>query len=492
MSSRNKNCRMSKRARGEEHFTVRKRARSSGYVAPSGRAYAKIPYEVSQAGRFWRIKKDLPADQYWKKRYFRRRITGRGDYKWSSKRNTGSNIGGYLGSKAGQFIGGAAHNLFSALTGLGDYSVKRNVLMGNNLPQIVNNTGPGGTTIRFQEYLGDVYTGGTDVFKIDSYLINAANPKTFPWLSQIAANYEQYDIEGMVFSFTSTSADALNSTNTALGTVMMATQYDVLDEPFNSKTEMLNYEFSTSCKPSHSNLHMIECDPRQTTINELYCLYNQEVPPNGDPRLYHLGKFSIATTGFQHNQPTNIGQLQVTYQVRLLKPKLYTSLGLTTETYTAYAQGAADTFTDVIPLGDYRTEWRVIYSNSDIKVAAETENGPAIIQLPQSTARLTYLVDIWWYGVTKADETRIPNPIAGASHCEVIGQIRESGTHTTSDRVAMSFFVQTDGSGKQPEISLTNSGAVLPLGDNRHMQINITGVSSAVLPSVKQINSIPG
>ena len=68
-----------------------------------------------------------------------------------------------------------------------------------------------------------------DVFKIDSYLINAANPKTFPWLSQIAANYEQYDIEGMVFS-----ADALNSTKTALGTVMMATQYDVLDEPLNS------------------------------------------------------------------------------------------------------------------------------------------------------------------------------------------------------------------------------------------------------------------
>ena len=346
---------MSKRAMEVEVVAPRKRRRTNSYVKPTGRAYAKIPYEISQPKRFWRIKPGLSGEAYWRKRYFRRRITGRGDYKWSSKRNTGSNIGGYLGSKAGQFIGGAAHNLFTALTGLGDYSVKRNVLIGNNLPQIVNNTGPGGTTIRFQEYLCDVYTGGKDVFKIDSYLINAANPKTFPWLSQIAANYEQYDIEGMVFSFTSTSADALNSTNTALGTVMMATQYDVLDEVFNSKTEMLNYEFSTSCKPSHSNIHMIECDPRQTTINELYCLYNQEVPPNGDPRLYHLGKFSIATTGFQHASPINIGQLQVTYQVRLLKPKLYTSLGLTTETFTAYARGEADTFTNVIPLGDYRT-----------------------------------------------------------------------------------------------------------------------------------------
>lgn len=479
---------MSKRAMEVEVVAPRKRRRTDSYVKPTGRAYAKIPYEISQPKRFWRIRPGLSGEAYWRKRYFRRRITGRGDYKWSSKRNTGSNIGGYLGSKAGQFIGGAAHNLFTALTGLGDYSVKRNVLMGNNLPQIVNNTGPGGTTIRFQEYLGDVYTGGTDVFKIDSYLINAANPKTFPWLSQIAANYEQYDIEGMVFSFTSTSADALNSTNTALGTVMMATQYDVLDDPFTSKTEMLNYEFSTSCKPSHSNLHMIECDPRQTTINELYCLYNQEVPPNGDPRLYHLGKFSIATTGFQHAAPTNIGQLQVTYQVRLLKPKLYTSLGLTTETFTAYARGEADTFTNVIPLGDYRTNWRVVYSNSDIKIAPEQDGAPAIIQFPTSSAKLAYFVEIWWRGDTKADETRVPNPVLGTNHCEVIGVPEEAGTFTTSDRVSLSFYVQTDGSGKQPEISLTNSGAVLPLGNDRRLKVNITGVSSSALPSVKQIN----
>jgi len=483
---------MSKRAMEVEVVAPRKRRRTNSYVKPTGRAYAKIPYEISQPKRFWRIRPGLSGEAYWRKRYFRRRITGRGDYKWSAKRNLGANVGGYLGSKAGQFVGDAAHNIISSLTGLGDYSVKRNVLLGNNLPQIVNNTGPGGTTIRFQEYLCDVYTGGKDVFKIDSYLINAANPKTFPWLSQIAANYEQYDIEGMLFSFTSTSSDALNSTNTALGTVMMATQYDVLDEVFNSKTEMLNYEFSTSCKPSHSNIHMIECDPRQTTINELYCLYNQEVPPNGDPRLYHLGKFSIATTGFQAEGPINIGQLQVTYQVRLLKPKLYTSLGLTTETYIAYAQGAADTFTNVIPLGDYRTNWRVIYSNSDIKLITEIPTSEYIIQLPKSTAKMTYFVEIWWYGNTKANDTAIPNPIAGQNNCVVYQQIRAGGINTTSDRVTMSFYVQTDGSGLQPEISLTNSGAVLPIGDNRSMQVCISGVSSSVIPAVKQINSIPG
>lgn len=44
------------------------------------RVYAKgaIPYAVSAPNRFWRLKKGLPNDVYWKKRYWRRRITGRG------------------------------------------------------------------------------------------------------------------------------------------------------------------------------------------------------------------------------------------------------------------------------------------------------------------------------------------------------------------------------------------------------------------------------
>lgn len=105
---------------------------------------------------------------------------------------------------------------------------------------------------------------------------------------------------------------------------------------------------------------------------------------------------------------------------------------------------------------------------------------------------MTYFVEIWWYGDTKANDTAIPNPIAGQNNCVVYQQIRAGGINTTSDRVTMSFYVQTDGTGLQPEISLTNSGAVLPLGDNRSMQVCISGVSSSVIPAVKQINSIPG
>lgn len=243
-------------------------------------------------------------------------VQGRGDY----------TLGGQVGAKIGGYIGDRVHNFVS---GLGDYHSSADLY--GRLPTMVNNPSGGGTIIRFQEYISDVITGASNTFNITSYILNAGQGNTFPWLSQIASNFEQFQFEGIIFQFRSTSANALNSTNTALGTVIMATQYDTVDNAFSSKAEMLNYEFSASVKPSESCLHMIECAPNQTTIDKLYVL-DGSVPPNADPRLYNLGRFSIATSGFQGTN-VNIGELHVTYQVRLLKPKLFQTLGSEIDTY---------------------------------------------------------------------------------------------------------------------------------------------------------------
>lgn len=294
-----------------------------------------IPYEVSRPNAYWRIKKGLPADQYWKKRYWRRRITGRGDYTYSDSNSYGANLGGWLGSKAGEYLGGMAQRAIGGLvTGLGDYQVNKNVLINGNMPTVQNLSSGGDVVISFQEYLGDIVTAAHDTttshsspFKIDSYLINAANSKTFPFLSQIAANFEQFEFEGILFGYRTTSGEVVtnDTNNLQLGTVIMATQYDVADPIFGSKGEMLNYQFSTSIKPSQPAIHMIECAPNQTPVN---LLYTGTAPTGTDPRLYNLGRFSIATQGFQGSEVV-IGELHVTYQVRLLKPKLWTNLGET-------------------------------------------------------------------------------------------------------------------------------------------------------------------
>ena len=120
------------------------------------------------------------------------------------------------------------------------------------------------------------------------------------------------------------SADALNSTNTALGSVMMATQYNTYQTPFANKAEMENHAYAMSCKPSEDMIHPIECDPHQSSITTFF-VRGGTVPDGADKRLYDLGRFEIGTVGFQ-GASVNIGELHVTYQVSLMKPRLYVAL----------------------------------------------------------------------------------------------------------------------------------------------------------------------
>jgi hypothetical protein len=57
------------------------------------------------------------------------------------------------------------------------------------------------------------------------------------------------------------SADALNSTNTALGQVILSVQYDAANPPFTNKQAQEAYDGSISIKPSSSVLFGVECAP---------------------------------------------------------------------------------------------------------------------------------------------------------------------------------------------------------------------------------------
>jgi hypothetical protein len=323
-------------------------------------------------------------------RYGRRYMRGRGDYTTplgAAGSAFGSWAGGHLGGMAGDFVGGM-------LTGVGDYTVKKNVLMSGTLPEMVNVSSAGGVVIRFQEYLTDIVTSATPgEFKLDSFLLNPGTVETFPWLSQIASNFEEYEWEGIVFGFKSMSGDALNSINTALGTVMMATQYDVNDTPFTSKMEMLNYEFSQAIKPSESTLHMIECARAQTVLPQLYVLpTGQAIPANSDPRFYHLGRFSIATQGMQ-GPAVNIGELHVTYQIKLLKPKLFDSLdeGIPFYKYQAVGIGI---FSGTEPLGNGSG----IITESFAGIDCSIDYTSQVLTIPSSNLKNRYFIELQWIG----------------------------------------------------------------------------------------------
>jgi hypothetical protein len=237
------------------------------------------------------------------------RVRGRGGYIGDMATRGGAGLGSWIGGK----LGGMAGRLFESVTGLGSYSTPAAGL--GNSPPIFNSKGA--PIIEHREFLGDIT--GSVAFSIASYDLNPGLSSTFPWLYSLANNFEEYRLLGTIFEFKSTSATALNSTNTALGTVIMATEYDSYDIQFANKLEMENHVFSSSAAPSLSQLHPIECAPSQTTFPQRY-VRTSSVPDGADRRLYDWGRFSIATVGMQ--AAAVVGELWCTYRVQLLKPTM--------------------------------------------------------------------------------------------------------------------------------------------------------------------------
>lgn len=236
----------------------------------------------------------------------------------------GEAIGGPIGAMAGGWLGGKAGDLFSAVTGFGDYSIAQNTLMkgGMSMPQIVNSTKSGGVIVRHCEYVGEVLAS-TD-FTATKYPLNPGLRSSFPWLSQIAVNFDQFRFRGMIWGVRSTSSDSVLSTNasTSLGSVNLATDYDASDSPFTNKREMLNTMFSNSGKPSVNLLHPIECKTSMSPMRLQYVRGGAN-PPNTDIKMYDLGNFYVATEGMQNIVLTqSVGELWVSYEVEFYKQQV--------------------------------------------------------------------------------------------------------------------------------------------------------------------------
>jgi len=235
--------------------------------------------------------------------------------------DVGGHLGGMfgpLGRAAGRWLGSGIGSIF----GSGDYQIsdnsRYNVLTSpKQIPQFASNKQA--NVICHREFVGDVI--GSTNFKVTDFPINPGNHKLFPWLSNLAENFEQYKLHGCILEFRSTSTDYSN--NAALGSVIMATQYDPYNTSFKSKQEMENYEFAVSCKPSQSMLHGIECATKLTPLSEMFI--QSYIPSGSDQRFANLGTFSIATSGMSSAYVA--GELWISYCVELIKPHIPTTFG---------------------------------------------------------------------------------------------------------------------------------------------------------------------
>lgn len=186
----------------------------------------------------------------------------------------------------------------------------------------------GAIYITKREYVCDVFAPETQTaFSNTTYPINPGMESTFPWLAQIAQNYEEYDLLQCLFTFRSTITDIGSSTTGQCGTIIMTTNYNSSAGAFTDKAAMMEYAGAMSCKSTESMIHGVECDPSKLTDPGGY-VRTGPVAVYQDAKTYDHGVLNLAVA----NMPAgyagqSLGELWVSYTVKLKTPKFYGARG---------------------------------------------------------------------------------------------------------------------------------------------------------------------
>jgi len=246
----------------------------------------------------------------------RRPPSARGPRK-SKPTSVGTAITRGLSSVADRFLPGAGYLVSGAskLLGFGAYTRESaSTYLASKVPTM-HATLDKGIRVSHHEYLGEM--SSSTAYAVASYMINPGLSGTFPWLSTVAAAFQKWEDNGIVFYFKSTSADALNSTNTALGSVIGAVTYNPYQVPPTDKVSMLGLSGANAGKPSEDNLFPVECLASQSLFGTKLVRLRGVVD---DLAKYDAGTFHIATVGSQ--AVAAIGELHVVYDITLKEPKL--------------------------------------------------------------------------------------------------------------------------------------------------------------------------
>jgi len=249
-------------------------------------------------------------------------LKGRGAYSWAKYIPAG------LGAAGAMLTGGDAdagwnmgREYSKKVLGWGDYAVPWNVssnsmVSAGNVPA-VHNAGDSGFHITHREYIGTLFS--SNAFKNNVFYINPGLPGTFPWLSKLSANFQEYQLTGMLVSFKSSLTNALASF-ASMGSVMIACDMNPAQTPATSQMTMEQMQFVASAKPADSFVAPVECAPSKGGAGVKFIRVGG-VPTGASICDYDHGVLQVATVG-QPSDGVELGRLYLSYDIVLLNPRL--------------------------------------------------------------------------------------------------------------------------------------------------------------------------
>ena len=268
---------------------------------------------------------------------------------------------GILSNKLSSFGGGGLY------TGRGEYEANELVAGGQPSMRV---GGPGDETeaivLSNREYIQDIYGAPSTAFWNQSLSVNPGLQQNFPWLSQIAANYDEYEFTKLLFIYKSTIDIGNANTTGQSGTLIMACDYNATHAPFASKDSMMQYHGAVSGKATDDMVCGIECDPNKGSRIASY-VRTMPVPYGEDAKTYDLGLFQFALNnipGAMWN--IQLGELWVEYECILRKPKLGVGRGILQQRdyFVSGGQYGNSSPQPSLPLGDLN--WLCKAQNSSI------------------------------------------------------------------------------------------------------------------------------
>lgn len=258
-------------------------------------------------------------------------------------RTAGSLAGGMYGfPKTGRRVGAAV----SKYLGYGDYNQVDNSIVNSSVSapfsdypsKLTASTAKNAVVFEHTEFIQNIVAQngvqGTllSPFQNNPLPINPGLVSTFPFLAGIAKNFVLYEFEQLVYEYRPLASENSSASSGSSGKVVMCVNYDPSAEPFGASLQMENYDFSVSGRPFDKLVMGVECDRNQRFGDQLYV---RTAPSLKDKVLTDLGMVQVATEGLPipygnnfPSPPITIGELWVTYRVRLMRTQIPTGLGV--------------------------------------------------------------------------------------------------------------------------------------------------------------------
>jgi len=214
-------------------------------------------------------------------------------------------------------VGGLVGNGVSALghfLGFGAYTIGKNTIIGagGSVPSMHSSNDS--IIIRHREYIGEVYSN--TFFMTSNISLNPGMP-TYPWLSGIARNFQEYRILGMVIEYVPEVSE-VSANEISLGYVALAAQYRTDMPPYPSLESALESEFAVQCKPNTPMMLALECDPNQSPFRNYY------VRSTAATNAFDIHSFDMAMlnvlVGNQQTSAIDLGAIWISYEIELFRP----------------------------------------------------------------------------------------------------------------------------------------------------------------------------